>query len=73
MKTSQTKSDFKHKALHWANQFEVCCFLDSNQYKDTYSAYDFIIAAGVQKELQHSSKNAFEALKVFYEKDKQWM
>lgn len=73
LKNPQTKSDFKQKALHWANQFEVCCFLDSNQYIDTYSAYDFIIAAGVQKELQHSSKNAFEALKVFYEKDKQWM
>ena len=59
--------------MHWANQFEVCCFLDSNQYIDTYSAYDFIIAAGVQEELQHSSENAFEALKMFYEKDKQWM
>lgn len=73
LKTSQTKSAFKQKALHWANQFEVCCFLDSNQYIDTYSAYDFIIAAGVQEELQHSSENAFEALKMFYEKDKQWM
>ncbi|RNL54470.1 anthranilate synthase component I family protein [Pedobacter jejuensis] len=73
MKTTQNIPDFKHKALHWANQFDVCCFLDSNHYKDDYSAYDFIIAAGSQAELKSETGNAFEKLKTFFEENKQWI
>lgn len=73
MKTLQNISDFKQKALHWANQFEVCCFLDSNHYKDDYSAYDFIIAAAVNDELKCSAGNAFDQLKSFYARHKQWI
>ncbi|MEH3114730.1 anthranilate synthase component I family protein [Pedobacter terrae] len=73
MKTIQNISDFKQKALHWANQFEVCCFLDSNDYKDAYSVYDFIIAADVYDELKCSTGNSFDQLKSFYAKHKQWV
>ncbi|QNR83102.1 anthranilate synthase component I family protein [Pedobacter riviphilus] len=73
MKTLQNISDFKQKALHWANQFEVCCFLDSNHYKDDYSAYDFMIAAAAQDELKCSASNAFDQLKSFYATHKQWI
>jgi len=73
LKTLQNIPDFKQKALHWANQFEVCCFLDSNNYKDDYSAYDFIIAAGVKHELKCETGKAFEHLKSFYNKHKQWI
>jgi len=73
LETRQNISDFKRKALHWANQFEVCCFLDSNQYKDAYSAYDFIIAAAVQSELRCVSGTAFDQLKAFQEVNQQWL
>jgi len=73
LKTIQNISDFKRKALHWANQFEVCCFLDSNDYKDAYCAYDFIIAANVHEELNCSTGNGFDQLKTFYAKHKQWV
>lgn len=73
METLQNISDFKQKALHWANQFEVCCFLDSNQYKDAYSAYDFVIAAAVQAELKCTSGTAFEQLKAFQQANPQWL
>jgi len=59
--------------LHWANQFDVCCFLDSNHYKDAYSAYDFVIAVDAQAELRCASGNAFEQLKTFYELHKKWL
>ncbi len=59
--------------MHWANQFEVCCFLDSNDYNDAYSAYDFIIAADVQGELKGTAGNAFDQLKSFYTVQKQWI
>lgn len=73
MKNQQQISHFKQKALHWANQFEVCCFLDSNDYKDAYSAYDFIIAAGADAELKCSAGNSFDQLKSFYITHKQWV
>ncbi|WP_316823723.1 anthranilate synthase component I family protein [Pedobacter miscanthi] len=73
MKTLPNISNFKQKALHWANQFEVCCFLDSNDYNDAYSAYDFIIAADVQGELKGTAGNAFDQLKSFYTVQKQWI
>ena len=73
MKTPQNISDFKQKALHWANQFEVCCFLDSNNYKDAYSAYDFIIAAGAHTELKCGAGNAFDQLKSFHSQYQQWI
>lgn len=73
MKTPQNISDFKQKALHWANQFEVCCVLDSNNYKDAYSAYDFIIAAGAHTELKCGAGNAFDQLKSFHSQYQQWI
>ncbi|WP_029288917.1 anthranilate synthase component I family protein [Pedobacter sp. R20-19] len=73
MKTIQHTPDFKKKALHWANQFNVCCLLDSNQYKDLYSAYDFIIAAGMHHELECSIMQAFDQLKDFYSLHKEWI
>jgi para-aminobenzoate synthetase component 1 len=73
LKNPQNISDFKQKALHWANQFDVCCSLDSNDYKDAYSAYDFIIAADANDELKCSVGNAFDQLKTFYDKHKQWI
>ncbi|GGH19609.1 anthranilate synthase component I family protein [Pedobacter zeae] len=73
MKTPPNISDFKQKALNWINRFEVCCFLDSNGYKDAYSAYDFIIAADVAHELKCNTKNAFNELKSFYALHQQWI
>ncbi|MDN3588010.1 anthranilate synthase component I family protein [Pedobacter aquatilis] len=73
MKTERNISDFKQKALDWANQFDVCCLLDSNQYEDAYSAYEFIIAADVESELKANSGNAFAQLKTFYESKKTWL
>ncbi|KIA91717.1 aminobenzoate synthetase [Pedobacter kyungheensis] len=73
METLQNILKFKQKALHWANQFEVCCFLDSNQYKDAYSAYDFVIAAAVQSELSCASGTAFDQLKAFQAAHQQWL
>lgn len=32
--------------LCWANQYNICCFLDSHQYADRFSTYDCLLAAG---------------------------
>lgn len=59
--------------MHFANQFDVCCFLDSNEYRNEYSAYDFILAFGQKAELKPTTGHAFELLKNFYEHHKEWM
>jgi len=64
---------FKQKALQWASSFDVYCCLDSNQYKDSYSNYDCLIAIGIYQELNSGYGEAFEKLKSFYELQKDWM
>jgi para-aminobenzoate synthetase component 1 len=64
---------FKRKALTWADRFDVCCYLDSNDYNDLYGEYDFLIAAGVADELNGAVGNAFETWKDFYELHRNWM
>jgi len=59
--------------LHYANQFDVCCFLDANSYDHNYAEYDFILAFGCKSELKPSEGNAFESLKIFYENHKEWL
>ncbi|MFC4143164.1 anthranilate synthase component I family protein [Pedobacter mendelii] len=59
--------------MHWANQFDVCCFLDSNDYVDAYSEYDFLLAVGCKAELKSEIGNAFEKLKTFFEENQQWL
>lgn len=73
MKNQLNSAVFKQKALHFANQFDVCCFLDSNEYRNEYSAYDFILAFGQKAELKPTTGHAFELLKNFYEHHKEWM
>ena len=64
---------FKKKALQWANTFSVCCCLDSNQYLDPYTQYDYLIAVGARDEIQTKESGSFSALRDFYEKHATWI
>jgi len=64
---------FKQKALQWANQFEICCCMDSNGYSDPYSKYDFLLAVGAKHQLECHSGNAFHQLKEFYGDNQEWL
>lgn len=72
MKEEKT-SLIKQKTLQWANTFNVCCCLDSNQYTDPYTQYDCLIAAGTTDEVNSKNENSFKALKNLYEKHKNWL
>lgn len=71
--SSEELISFKQKALQWANQFQVCCCFDSNEYTDPYSKYDFLLAAGQKTELNAQSGNAFASLKEFHEQNPGWL
>jgi para-aminobenzoate synthetase component 1 len=65
---------FKQKALKWANSFEICCVLDSNQYQDPYSRFDFLIAAKAEHQIElRNSASAFDDLETFRKENAGWV
>ncbi|WP_250318162.1 hypothetical protein [Pedobacter sp. B4-66] len=69
----QDLGSFKQKALQWANTFDVCCCYDSNSYPDAYGKFDFLLAVGVKDSINLKYGSAFDALKNFYDIQKNWM
>ncbi|GAC1300254.1 MAG: anthranilate synthase component I family protein [Mucilaginibacter sp.] len=64
---------FKTRAIQWANSFDVCCYLDSNNFSDPYSKFDTLIATGVKYELAANAGTAFNELQKFRNKHPDWM
>jgi len=64
---------FKQKALQWASSFDVCCYLDSNNFVDRYSKFDGLIACGAKDELVANSGIAFDELEDFRKKNPGWI
>jgi para-aminobenzoate synthetase component 1 len=64
---------FKTKALQWANSFDVCCYLDSNNFTEPYSKFDALIAAGAKHELVANAGTAFDELENFRKNYPGWM
>jgi para-aminobenzoate synthetase component 1 len=64
---------FKEKALRWAANFEVFCYLDSNNFADAYSKFDCLITVGVKDELVANAGSAFEELDRFRSKNPGWI
>lgn len=57
----------KQKALHWANQFDVCVLLDNNESLNAYGLnhIEFAMAVGVKNSCIGKPENNFEALQKF--------
>ncbi|HWD87682.1 MAG TPA: anthranilate synthase component I family protein [Mucilaginibacter sp.] len=64
---------FKQKALQWASSFDVFCCLDSNDFIDKYSKFDFLLAVGVKTELAVQSSDAFDQLERFRVENPGWI
>ena len=62
----------KQQMLNWANRFSICCFMDSHQYRDAYSTYDCIAAAGATTFLS-PEKNKLIELKKFSQTNNDWL
>ncbi len=69
----QNSSFVKEQILNWAQKFETIVWLDSNNHTGKYTEYEGVLAVGVQNELLSSSKNAFEQLKTFQSKYKDYL
>ncbi len=78
MRTSSIKNidnlkEFKTKLLHWANQFREVVVLDSNNYEQQYSNYDFVVAVEAFTSIQTDFHNAFEDLYQYQSVTKDWL
>lgn len=73
--TYQTVSPeiFKRKALYWASTFDTACYFDSNNFQDTYSAFDVLIGGGAKRFLKSHSGTAFDQLKRFLEDNSNYL
>lgn len=59
--------------LNWANQFNICCFLDSNEYNSGYSNVECLLGAGMLWSVKAPAGAAFAALAEFSAKHADWM
>lgn len=58
--------------LGWANQFNICCFLDDNQYQQKFNSHDFLLAAGAHK-IFSPQANILTQLKHFDAELNDWL
>ncbi|WP_162915836.1 anthranilate synthase component I family protein [Paraflavitalea soli] len=60
--------------LNWCNQFNICCFLDSQQYPSSLQRFECLLAAGSIHSLQlQAGADVFPQLRTFYEKHGDWL
>lgn len=64
---------FKQKALQWASKFEVCCCLDSNNFNDPYSKFDFLLAISAKDQLITAADLSFDQLEQFRISHPNWL
>lgn len=59
--------------LNWCNQFNICCFLDNQQYHLPHHSFECMAAAGSVQTLVTTAGTAFEQLQQLYEQNKDWL
>ena len=63
----------KLQMLSWVNQFNICCFLDNQQYNLPHHSVECMAAAGAVQSLATAAGTAFEQLQAFYEQHRDWL
>ena len=61
--------ELKQRMLNWAQQFSILLLLDSNSYKDKYSRYECLLAAGVAATID----GGIDAVHDAYTNSKDWL
>jgi len=59
--------------LSWINQFNICCFLDNQQYHLPHHSFECMAAAGAVQTLATAAGTAFDQLQSFYEQHRDWL
>ncbi|MFN8302723.1 MAG: anthranilate synthase component I family protein [Saprospiraceae bacterium] len=64
--------ELKTRLLHWAQQFPVAMYLDSNGHADRHSEWECLVAAGAHDAVEKHAGSAFPALKDFWTARRDW-
>ena len=64
---------FKYQLLVWSQQFDDVVWLDSNNYQQTYSSYDAVLAVDGMTGIQTQAIGAFNSLKTYQSTVKDWV
>ncbi|MGB3607669.1 MAG: anthranilate synthase component I family protein [Psychroserpens sp.] len=64
---------FKQQLFKWSTQFDEVVWLDSNGYKDKYSAYDAVLAVEAFTIFQTDYYDAFKQLKEYQSITNDWI
>ncbi|QEH39660.1 anthranilate synthase component I family protein [Chitinophaga sp. XS-30] len=59
--------------LSWGNRFNICCFLDNNEYRLTGHHAEALLAADALEVLECPAGNAFEQLRAFHDTAPGWL
>lgn len=59
--------------LSWADQFNICCFLDNHQYDFPLHSQECILAAGANSMIREKAGNAFSSLAKFVNQNTDWI
>jgi len=73
LKAVSNPSLFKVQVLNWAQQFREILFLDSNDFPQKYSKYDYVLAVDAFTSIKTDYHNAFEDLKQYQQTTKDWL
>lgn len=63
-------NQFKQQMLIWANQFNICCFLDNHHYQTKHNNIECLLAVNAVKSFIN---NKFEDFKIFEAKQNDWL
>lgn len=59
--------------LNWSYRFSTFCLLDNHQYAIPPHTVEFLMAAGVKREIRATAGNALEQLEAFRANGKSWL
>ncbi|MEX6686084.1 anthranilate synthase component I family protein [Danxiaibacter flavus] len=63
---------FKQQMLSWANQFNICCFLDNHEYSLPHTSTECLVAAGALSYIE-ANQNALLKLQAYQYHTKDWI
>jgi para-aminobenzoate synthetase component 1 len=72
-KTISNAAEFKSQLLAWSQQFREVVFLDSNEYHQNHSSYDYVLAVDAFTSVKTDFHNAFEDLHQYQSQTKDWL
>lgn len=72
-KTISNAAEFKSQLLAWSQKFREVVFLDSNEYHQNYSSYNYVLAVDAFTSIKTDFHNAFEDLHQYQSQTKDWL